>query len=69
MKKILYNANIITMEKELYKEAILIDEGIIKEVGTNEKILNLKDDSTEIIDMCGKTILPSFIDSHSHFQQ
>lgn len=67
MKKILYNANVITMEKELYKEAILIDEGIIKEIGTNEKILNLKDDNTEIIDMCGKTILPSFIDSHSHF--
>ena len=39
MRKILFNANVITMENNLYSEAILIEDGIIKDVGTNEKIL------------------------------
>ncbi len=67
MKKILYNANVITMEDELYSEAILIENGIIKGVGTNEEILDKKEENTEVIDMNKKTILPAFIDSHSHF--
>ncbi len=67
MRKILFNANVITMENNLYSEAILIEDGIIKDVGTNEKILEKKDENTEIIDMKKKTILPAFIDPHSHF--
>ena len=67
MRKILFNANVITMENNLYSEAILIEDGIIKDVGTNEKILEKKDKNTEIIDMKKKTILPAFIDPHSHF--
>ena len=67
MKKILYNANIITMEEELIKEAVCFENGKILKVGTNEEVLKLKDSNAEIIDMKGKTILPSFIDSHSHF--
>ena len=29
MRKILFNANVITMEDNLYSEAILIEDGII----------------------------------------
>ena len=75
MKTILYNANIITMCKEdeidknkiRYYEALCFENGIIKKVGTNEEVLKLKDKNTKVVDMEGKTILPSFIDSHSHF--
>ena len=75
MKTILYNANIITMCKEdeidekkiRYHEALCFENGIIKKVGTNEEVLKLKDNNTKVVDMEGKTILPSFIDSHSHF--
>ena len=75
MKTILYNANIITMCKEdeidekkiRYYEALCFENGIIKKVGTNEEVLKLKDNNTKVVDMEGKTILPSFIDSHSHF--
>ena len=67
MRKILFNANVTTMEDNLYSEAILIEDGIIKDVGTNEEVLEKKDENTEIIDMEKKTILPAFIDSHSHF--
>ena len=75
MKTILYNANIITMCKEdeidknkiRYHEALCFENGIIKKVGTNEEVLKLKDKNTKVVDMEGKTILPSFIDYHSHF--
>ena len=67
MKKILYNANIITMEEELIKEAVCFENGKILKVSTNKEVLKLKDSNAEIIDMKGKTILPSFIDPHSHF--
>ena len=82
MKTILYNARIITMsnndeksinpnsgkiEKTEYKQALYYENGIIQKVGTNEEILKLKDENTKVINMEGKTILPSFIDSHSHF--
>ena len=69
MKKILYNANVITMEDELYSEAILIENGIIKGVGTNEEILDKKEENTEVIDMNKKTILPALLIRIVIFQQ
>ena len=50
-----------------YHQALCYENGIIQKVGTNEEILKLKDEKTKVINMEGKTILPSFIDSHSHF--
>ena len=50
-----------------YHQAVCYENGIIQKVGNNEEILELKDKNTKVIDMEGKTILPSFIDSHSHF--
>ena len=82
LKTVIYNARIITMsnndeksinpnsgkiEKTEYKQALYYENGIIQKVGTNEEILKLKDENTKVINMEGKTILPSFIDSHSHF--
>ena len=67
MKIILYNANIITMKDKSIKQAVCYESGKILKVGNNEEILNLKDNKTNVIDMKGNTILPGFIDSHSHF--
>lgn len=67
MKTILYNAKIVTMKDKSIKQAVCYDSGKILKVGDNEEILNLKDDKTITIDMKEKTILPGFIDSHSHF--
>ena len=55
------------IEKVKYHQAVCYENGIIQKVGTNEEILKLKDENTKVINMEGKTILPSFIDSHSHF--
>ncbi len=37
-----------------------------KKIGTKEEVFALKNKDTEIIDLQGKTLMPSFIDSHSH---
>ena len=64
--KIYYNGTILTMENPLYVEAIFIKDGIIKKVGYTDEVFKLKTDNTKIIDLQGKTLMPSFIDSHSH---
>ena len=68
MKKILYNADFITLEnpnKDI--NAIFINNGKIEKIGKEKEILSLQDSKTEIIDLSGKTVMPSFIDAHSHF--
>ncbi|NBI05943.1 amidohydrolase [Senegalia massiliensis] len=67
MNKIFVNGNIVTMDPNQPKvEAIYIENDIIKNIGSNKEILNSKDNSTEIIDLEGKTMLPGFNDSHMH---
>lgn len=64
MKKVLYhNGNIITMvDGQENPEALLVDNGRIKSVG---KYADLKCGCEEY-DLKGKTLLPGFIDGHSH---
>ena len=50
-----------------YHQALCYENGIIQKVGTNEEILKLKNEDTKVINMEGKTVLPSFVDAHSHF--
>ena len=66
MKKIYINGEFLTLENETC-EAILIEDKIISKVGMKKDILKYADDNTEIIDLKGKTMMPSFIDAHSHF--
>lgn len=65
-EKIFYNGDILTMEDNIYAEAIFIMDGIIKKVGTKDEIFKFKSDNTELINLNGKTLMPSFIDPHSH---
>ncbi len=66
--KIFYNGKIITLknEEEIFG-AICIEDGKIKALGTNDEILSLKDDLTELVDLEGKSMFPGFIDPHSHY--
>lgn len=48
--------------------AVVIKDGIIEKVGTTEEILNLYNQKDfQVIDAEGKTVLPGFVDSHTHF--
>ena len=66
MKKIYINGEYITLENNKC-EAILIENEFISKVGTKEEILKYADKDTEVIDLDGKTMMPAFIDAHSHF--
>ena len=62
-----FNGNIITMEdNNIYVEAIYIEDGIIKKVGNLVDLEKVIKKDTKNINLNGKTLMPSFIDSHSH---
>lgn len=54
------------MEEDLIKEAVYIENGIIRKVGNKEEIFKFKDDDTKLVDLKGHILLPGFIDGHSH---
>lgn len=68
MKKTIYiNGNIITVnKKESVEEAVFVKDGKIEHVGSVVEILPLADESTEIVDLKGKTMIPGLIDPHGH---
>lgn len=48
--------------------AVIIEGGIIKAVGKSDKILEtFKEKDYRVIDASGKSVLPGFVDSHTHF--
>lgn len=64
---IIINANILTMEDEVYKNGyIKIHEGKIEQVDNMEEIDQAFLQSEEIIDVQGAVVLPGFVDAHSH---
>jgi predicted amidohydrolase YtcJ len=64
---ILHNANIYTMNpKEPRAQAVAVSHGRILGVGTNRDVLHLASADSKKIDVGMKTVLPGFIDAHSH---
>ncbi|MEG2295229.1 MAG: amidohydrolase family protein, partial [Oscillospiraceae bacterium] len=54
------------MEDTSYVPAVLIHEGIIEKIGDFEELKSIAPEA-EQIDLQSKTMLPAFIDAHSHF--
>lgn len=66
MDKILYHGTFLTMaENRPEPEAVLIRDGVIGGTGTLEEMRKLAPDGM-LRDMEGHTVLPGFIDGHSH---
>lgn len=67
---ILSNAQVITMDtaydKQQNVEAVAVKDGKIIGIGTTADLKQFKGDSTEVRDLQGQTLLPGFIDGHSH---
>ncbi|CAE6953823.1 N-substituted formamide deformylase [Vibrio sp. B1FLJ16] len=47
-------------------EALAIKNGRILAVGKESELMALRDDSTKIVDLDGRTMIPGFIDGHGH---
>ena len=62
------HGNIITVnEAQPFAQALATKEGLISGVGDSETLLRLKGPLTKIVDLAGATVVPGFIDAHSHF--
>jgi len=64
---IVINADIRTADPiRMRASAFAIEAGKFTAVGTNEEILKLVEPNTRVLDAEGKSVLPGFIDSHTH---
>jgi predicted amidohydrolase YtcJ len=64
---IYYNGVVLTMEADPpTAEAIAIRGDSIEGVGTDEEMLALADEQTNLIDLGGRTLMPGFVDAHTH---
>lgn len=68
MRTILHHAKVY-VEKGVFAEAVLIEDGLIRAVGSNDEILSHAGASVELTDCGGKTLIPGLNDSHMHFMQ
>ncbi len=66
-EKVFFNGNVITVEKDKPRAtAFAVSGGKFIAVGNDAEVLEHKGDSTEAVDLRGKTVLPGFNDSHLH---
>jgi predicted amidohydrolase YtcJ len=64
---IYHNGTVLTMEDDPpIAEAIAIRGETIEAVGSNAEILALQDSSSTLIDLNGRTLMPGFVDAHTH---
>ncbi|MDK3075578.1 amidohydrolase family protein [Sedimentitalea sp. JM2-8] len=47
-------------------EAVAVKDGVIMAVGDLTAMLKLRNDTTQVFDLAGRTMVPGFVDSHGH---
>lgn len=66
--KIYIDGNVVTVDDEQpAAEAIATRNGLILAVGTTESVMAFQGPDTEVVSLSGNTVVPGFIDAHSHF--
>lgn len=64
---LLLNGNVVTMDPALPRaQAIAVGGGRLFAIGTNDEIARLAAGSARKVDLAGRTVVPGFIDAHSH---
>ena len=66
--RIFFGGDVITMD-DAYpaSQAVAIADGKVLAVGSQNDVMAHKGPSTEMVDLRGRTMLPGFLDGHSHF--
>lgn len=68
MKTLFYGGKILTMDENTCTDAVLTENGKIIGVGSRESLQKNAGECLAI-DLSGKTMMPAFMDPHSHFFQ
>ena len=65
---ICFNGDILTMEGDepRYVEALFVRDGRILAAGTKSEMTKLVGKDTKLLNLQGRTLMPSFLDPHSH---
>ncbi len=64
---IYHNGSILTIDDSAPRaEAVGVKDGKILAVGNKDDVLKTKGDTTKLVDLSGKTLLPGFVDAHGH---
>lgn len=64
---VLYNGNILTVDGSNPRaQAVAVSHGRFLAIGTDDEVRQLATARTKQIDLGGKTVVPGFIDAHSH---
>ncbi len=64
---IYFNGEIITMEDDRpTAEAMLVENGKIQLIGSNDEVLAQKTNTTLLYDLNGGSVMPGFVDGHTH---
>jgi predicted amidohydrolase YtcJ len=62
-----FNGDVVTMEDDQGSaEAVYVEGGIIKAIGSNAQLDLYKSTASKVIDLKGQALLPGFIDPHTH---
>ena len=70
METLYHSGRILTMvDPDDAPEAVLVRDGRIAAVGPLEEVRALAGPEAESVDLAGRTLMPSFIDSHGHLLQ
>ena len=65
--KIWVGGPILTMDDDAMRaEAVAVKDGKILAVGKKADVMPMKGDTTEVIDLGGRTMIPGFVDAHGH---
>ena len=65
--QLFYNGTILTMEDDKpIINAIYVENGIINKVGDEDKLRKIANKGTDFINLNGHTLMPGFIDPHTH---
>ena len=68
---VIVNADVWTMEGKQSgpaPTALAVAGGRILAVGTDDEVRGLADGQTQVLDGVGRTVVPGFMDAHTHFQ-
>ena len=68
MDLVLVGANVLTQDSRSSRaEALAVRDGKIAAVGSNAELAALVSESTKLVHLAGRTVVPGFIDPHNHF--